>query len=113
LISDRFSRLPGRNAMTKYAGSNIKGTYVSDRFIENGAFLRLDNFSLGYSIPAGKSKLFANPRVYISGQNLFVITKYSGLDPELPIDGLAPGIDNRNVYPKTRSFAVGFTVNFK
>lgn len=113
VLSDRFSRLPGRNAMAKYAGSDIRGTYVSDRFIENGAFLRLDNFSLGYSIPAVNSKLFANPRIYISGQNLFVITKYSGLDPELPIDGLAPGIDNRNVYPKTRSFAVGFTVNFK
>lgn len=113
VLSDRFSRLPGRNAMAKYANSNIKGTYVSDRFIENGAFLRLDNFSLGYNIPAVHSKWFANPRVYVSGQNLFVITKYSGLDPELPIDGLAPGIDNRNIYPKTRSFALGFTVNFK
>ncbi|WP_160715868.1 TonB-dependent receptor [Chitinophaga solisilvae] len=113
VLSDRFSRLPGRNAMAKYADSNIRGTYVSDRFIENGAFLRLDNLTLGYNIPAGKSKYFANPRVYFSGQNLFVITGYSGLDPELPIDGLAPGIDNRNVYPKTRSLAVGFTVNFK
>ncbi|MDQ0109196.1 iron complex outermembrane receptor protein [Chitinophaga terrae (ex Kim and Jung 2007)] len=113
VLSDRFSRLPGRNAMAKYANSPIKGTYVSDRFIENGAFLRLDNFTLGYNIPAANSKLFANPRVYISGQNLFILTKYSGLDPELPIDGLAPGIDNRNIYPKTRSFALGFTVNFK
>ncbi|NML40139.1 TonB-dependent receptor [Chitinophaga sp. G-6-1-13] len=113
VLSDRFSRMPGRNIIAKYANSNIRGTYVSDRFIENGAFLRLDNLTLGYNIPAANSKRFANPRVYISGQNLFILTAYSGLDPELPIDGLAPGIDNRNVYPKTRSLAVGFTVNFK
>lgn len=113
VLSDRFSRLPGRNAMAEYAQSNIRGTYVSDRFIENGAFLRLDNFTLGYNIPAANSKWFANPRVYVSGQNLFIITAYSGIDPEMPIDGLAPGIDNRNIYPKTRAFAVGFTVNFK
>lgn len=113
VLSDRFSRLPGRNATVSSINSNVKGTYVSDRFVENGAFLRLDNFTLGYNIGAEKSKLFSNPRVYISGQNLFVITGYSGMDPELPIDGLAPGIDNRNIYPKTRSFALGFTVNFK
>ena len=51
-------------------------------------------------------------RLDITGQNLFTITKYTGIDPEVSLSGLAPGIDNRNYYPKTRSFLLGVNISF-
>jgi hypothetical protein len=85
---------------------------ASSRFIEDGSFLRLDNATLGYSFNVKESKYFKNARLYVSGQNLFTITKYSGVDPEVSLSGLAPGVDNRNYYPKTRSFLLGVKLAF-
>ena len=84
----------------------------SSRWLENGSFLKLDNVTLGYQFGTKKMKGIDNLRVYITGQNLFTITKYTGIDPEVSLSGLAPGIDNRNYYPKTRSFLVGVNVSF-
>src|SRR5690606_35634875 len=53
----------------------------SSRWIEDASFLRLDNATLGYSFDVKKNKYFRNARVYLTGQNLFVITNYSGIDP--------------------------------
>ncbi len=80
--------------------------YLSDYFIQNASFLRMDNVTLGYNFNnIVKGKLRAS--IYGTVQNLFVITKYKGLDPE--VDG---GIDN-NVYPRPRIFILGLKVNFK
>ena len=83
----------------------------SDRFIESGNYIRFDNATLGYSF-----KTF-NPyvkslRVYASVNNLFVITKYSGVDPEINQGGIAPGVDYNNFYPKTRTVLFGVSVSF-
>ncbi|WP_354004760.1 hypothetical protein [Olivibacter sp. 47] len=51
-------------------------------------------------------------RIYVGANNLFVITNYRGIDPEISMGGIEPGIDNRNYYPKTRSFMLGLNVNF-
>jgi hypothetical protein len=48
----------------------------------------------------------------LSGNNIFMITKYRGVDPEINIGGLTPGIDNKDFYPKTRTFSVGITASF-
>ncbi|MEJ5147983.1 SusC/RagA family TonB-linked outer membrane protein [Sphingobacterium sp. MYb388] len=85
---------------------------ASSRFIEDGSFLRLDNATLGYTFSTKESKYLKNARLYVSGQNLFTITKYSGVDPEVSLGGLAPGVDNRNYYPKTRSFLLGVKLTF-
>lgn len=85
---------------------------ASSRFIEDGSFLRLDNATVGYTFDTKESKYIKNARLYVSGQNLFTITKYSGVDPEVSLGGLAPGLDNRNYYPKTRSFLVGVKLAF-
>ncbi|CAL1516407.1 TonB-dependent receptor [Chitinophaga sp. MM2321] len=85
--------------------------YISDRFLESGAYLRLDNATLGYNIPVHNNYV-RRLRVYVSGNNLFVITKYKGIDPEVNMGGLTPGIDNNNFYPKTRSFLVGLNASF-
>ena len=91
--------------------SSIKNTnfynaqYFSNYYIENASFLRLDNISLGYTF---KKFLNSNMNARISGtvQNVFVITKYSGINPEV-----FNGIDN-NIYPLPRTFMLGLSLNF-
>lgn len=95
-------------------GESIKdgnAFYNTDRFLENGSYVRMDNATLGYTVPL-KSESIRKVRVYVSANNLFVITKYRGIDPEMNMGGLEPGIDNNNFYPKTRSFLVGVNMNF-
>ena len=84
---------------------------ISDRFLENGAYLRLDNATLGYTFKV-RTKAINRLRIYASGNNLFIVTKYRGIDPEVNNGGLTPGIDNNNFHPKTRSFLLGANVIF-
>jgi iron complex outermembrane receptor protein len=91
--------------------NDIHSTYISDRFLENGSYLRLDNATLGYTLPI-HSHTVNRLRVYVSANNVFVITGYRGIDPEINIGGLTPGIDNNNYYPKTRTFQFGVNANF-
>lgn len=80
----------------------------SSRFIEDGSYLRLKNLQIGYSLPSrwisklGMSRL----RIYLSGSNLFTLTKYTGYDPEV-----GGGVDYGN-YPQSRTFMLGLNVNF-
>ncbi|MES2107851.1 MAG: TonB-dependent receptor [Bacteroidota bacterium] len=91
--------------------NDINGYLISDRFIESGSYLRLDNATLGYTIKPAIQAI-KSIRFYVSGNNLFVITKYKGIDPEINIGGLTPGIDNNNFYPKTRTFLLGLNASF-
>ena len=88
-----------------------KAYLISDRFLESGSYLRLDNATLGYTVRTGVPAI-SKLRFYASANNLFVITKYRGIDPEVNMGGLTPGIDNNNYYPKTRSFIAGVNVSF-
>jgi hypothetical protein len=83
-------------------------------FIEDGSFLRCSDVTIGYTLPkkltekAGISKA----RFYVSGSNLFIITKYTGYDPEVDIQtGLVPGMDY-NRYPRSRTFVFGTNITF-
>ncbi len=90
---------------------DTKNSFYSDRYIESGTYVRLDNATLAYNI----RKLFKsvnNIRVYTSVNNLFTITKYSGIDPEINQGGVAPGIDYNNFYPKTRTILFGVNISF-
>jgi TonB-linked SusC/RagA family outer membrane protein len=91
--------------------NDINAYLVSDRYLESGSYLRMDNATLGYTIKP-KIQSIKNIRLYLSGNNLFVITKYRGVDPEINMGGLTPGIDNNNFYPKTRTFIFGLSANF-
>lgn len=91
--------------------NDINAYLISDRFLESGSYLRLDNATLGYTIKPHTQSV-KSIRVYATGSNLFVITKYRGTDPEINIGGLTPGIDNQNFYPKTRSYIIGVSANF-
>lgn len=86
----------------------------SSFFIEDGSFIRLQNVSLGYNIPIGSSKLIRSARVYVSGQNLFIMTDYTGYDPEvnnLGQEGTALG-DDYDAYPRPRVYTVGVDLKF-
>ncbi len=112
---------------TKYYDKNLKGASRFDNtHVEDATFVRLDNATLGYNFSLPTSSWFTKARVYISGQNLFTITKYSGVDPEQRVgdsgavdngnrtsgslDPLAPGIDRRSTYFLART--VSFGINF-
>ncbi|MGE8291997.1 MAG: SusC/RagA family TonB-linked outer membrane protein [Sphingobacterium sp.] len=83
--------------------------------IEDGSFLRINNISLGYTLPKAwvqKAKL-SNVRVYVTAYNLHVFTKYTGYDPEVSVvnnGGLTPGVDF-SAYPRAKSFIVGLNVS--
>lgn len=86
-----------------------QNTRHSDRFVENGSYLRLKNITLGYTFPAKwlKKITATNARLFVSCDNVATITKYSGFDPEVDING----IDN-NRYPISRTFSCGLSLNF-
>lgn len=108
-IDAKTQNLPKFSLHESY--NDINSTYLSDRFLERGDYLRLDNATLGYTFPI-HSKAVNRLRAYISANNLFVLTGYRGIDPEINIGGLTPGIDDNNFYPKTRSFQFGINANF-
>lgn len=89
---------------------------ISDFYIERGDFVRLDNLQLGYVLPT-KSPNISNLRFYGGVQNLFTISQFSGVDPEVRWtdgdDQLAPGIERRNTYFIPRIWTLGLTMTFK
>lgn len=108
-----------KNVLTSGEAGSAEAA-VSTRFLEKGDFLRMQNFSLGYSLPMGEGKAIKKLRFYLNGQNLFLITNYSGLDPEVSsnpanfdlLNGLpTAGIDYA-AYPRPRTFTIGLNASF-
>ncbi len=95
---------------------------VCSFYLEDASFARLDNMSIGYTFETKKLDWLDKARVYVAAQNLFVITGYSGLDPEVELfrgdnrtdqdAGLSPGIEARNYFPRSRSFTFGVNLTF-
>ena len=79
--------------------------FFSDFYLEDGSFLRMDNLTIGYTF--GPVPGASQVRVFGSANNLFVITGYSGTDPEIGVSG----IDN-NLYPRSRTVRGGLDVRF-
>ncbi len=88
---------------------------ITDYALENADFLRLQNVTIGYSLPKQwiKKIYLENVRIYFTGYNLFCLTSYSGYDPEVDVskNAMCPGIDYA-AYPKSRSFVMGINVGF-
>ena len=114
-----LGNLPGRNVLIESLTNGINADQpkiFSSRWIEDGSFVRLDNLTLGYNFNV-KNTFLSNARLYVTGQNLFIITGYSGLDPEVNSDvsggsGVLPlGIDYL-AYPKARTISIGANVTF-
>ncbi|TDW96889.1 SusC/RagA family TonB-linked outer membrane protein [Dinghuibacter silviterrae] len=106
--------LPGNvlnSAFGKY--NQLNDTYeYSDYYLQPGGFLKLDNVTVGYTFRI-RTPLIRSLRLYASGSNLAIITKYKGNDPDFVEDtGLTTGIDSQNAYPDTRSFLLGLNLGF-
>ena len=88
---------------------------ASSRWVEDGSYLRLKNVQIGYTFPKALTSRISSQgsvRVYLTGRNIFTLTKYTGFDPETPGVGIfGRGIDN-GTYPNVRTFTGGLQVNF-
>jgi TonB-linked SusC/RagA family outer membrane protein len=109
MLRSAFDKVYGKSVL------NYEQTFVS-YYIENGDYVKLDNVTLGYTFDVHKFKFLKSIRAYASGQNLFCITKYKGLDPEIARDLsgniLFEGDDSRDKYPSIRTFTFGLNVTF-
>lgn len=115
-ISNDAAELEAMNANTTMWSPFMKSYVLTDWAIEDGSFLRLSTLTVGYTLPFSlSSKLrMKSLRVYASGYNLWLLTNYSGFDPEVSTrrkTPLTPGVDY-SAYPKSRSFVFGLNVNF-
>ena len=93
---------------TGFLGTNSIEQYTTDLFLENASFFRMDDINLGYTFPTLKGWDGASLRLALSCQNVFVITKYSGLDPEIP--GTS-GVDS-SIWPRPRTYSLRVNLNF-
>lgn len=80
---------------------------ISDWWIQDGSYVRIQNFTIGYNIPMPKKLLLRNARIYLNGSNLYTFTKFKGYDPEVNIDGIYWG-----GYPRLRKWTIGLDLNF-
>ena len=105
-------------AKTDAYNPDVKKAVVNSQHVEKASFLKLDNASIGYSFDMSDSKAFNKIRLFVAGQNLFTITGYSGVDPEVRYtdaengDPLSPGIERRNTYFTARTITLGLNLGF-
>jgi TonB-linked SusC/RagA family outer membrane protein len=116
LLGRQDGRLAESNALKTALTSiiNDERTIPMDYYVESGDHIRLNNASLGYTLPV--KGVFKRARIYVAGNNLLLFTNYTGVDPEvsqnLAIGSAAPGIDVRETYYKTRAFTAGINLSF-
>ena len=85
----------------------------SDRWLEDGSYFKLATATLGYTFRNCFNGWLNDLRLYVSANNVFTITGYSGRDPEICLSGLTPGVDDRRLqFPRARQVMVGATINF-
>lgn len=109
-VEDRWTGEGTSDEMPRAVYGDPNGNMrVSDRYVEDGSYLRLKNVTIGYTLPARLTQQarMSRARVYLTANNLLTITGYSGFDPEVPVSG----IDN-NVYPIARTITAGISVGF-
>lgn len=106
----------GKNVMKEFLNNpagDASGSLPSDRYIEKGSYFRLQTLTLGYTFRNCFNGWLQNLQLYATANNVFTVTKYKGLDAEVNLGGIDPGIDYRwSRYPHTRSFIVGAKINF-
>jgi len=109
----------GRNVTVEVANSEenpLNAPEVSTRFLEKGDFIRLSNASLGYTFDIKESKNIKSLRLSLAGQNLLLITNYSGLDPEVNTNKALNSVPSRGIdytaYPNARTFTFGINASF-
>lgn len=113
LFYEGYYYFGGKNILKSTLASpqNTGQTTWSSHFVEDGSFLKLSNVTLSYTFMP-KVDWMQSLRIYVTGQNLLTLTKYTGVDPEVSLNGLAPGIAWDEFYPSTRTFVLGLNLTF-
>lgn len=113
LFYEGYYYFGGKNILKSTLDSpdNAGQTTWSSHFVEDGSFLKLSNVTLSYTWKPNVSWL-RSLRVYLTGENLLTITGYKGVDPEVSLNGLAPGIAWDSYYPAARTFLLGVNISF-
>ncbi|WP_069659572.1 SusC/RagA family TonB-linked outer membrane protein [Arcticibacter eurypsychrophilus] len=116
-VLNRYTESNPTSDMPRFVnGWHSNNTRISDRYVEDGSYLRIQNISFGYNVPSK----WINPikmtsaRIYVSAQNVYTFTKYSGYDPEIGSfnkDVLSANVDNGH-YPTPRTFTIGANIQF-
>ncbi|MBR3027347.1 MAG: TonB-dependent receptor [Bacteroidales bacterium] len=106
----------GKNVLKEFItdrpATDTRSNVPSDRFIEDGSYIRLQNLTVGYTFN-GFDNWFQSLNLYVTVNNVFTITDYKGLDPEVNLGGIDPGVDYRwSTYPHTRTTMIGVKINF-
>lgn len=116
MFTDYNGNIPNLNgsaeAIDWYYKKRETSPTVADIYVEDGSFVRLDNLTLSYTPPIKNNIVLKSLKLFISGNNLFILTNYSGVDPESNYNGVAFGIDQYNTYPKTKSYSFGLNATF-
>ena len=116
MFFDNPGNLPSLNALPSaidwYDQGRTSGSTIADIYVENASFLKLDYISISYDFNVKNINWLKKLSLFVSANNVLTITGYSGVDPETTVSGLAFGIDQYNVYPKTRAYTAGLKVNF-
>jgi hypothetical protein len=113
---NRYSASNPNGALPRFNMYNQDNLAISDRWVESGSYLRIQNVTVGYNLPAkwARTVKMSRLRVYASGQNLYTFTKYSGYDPE--IGSFNGGVTSMNIdyghYPNPRTLTIGANVEF-
>lgn len=113
-VIDRYTADNTDGALPRFTNTNTNNVYMSDRYIEDGSYLRIQNFTVGYRFPQEitRKALINSARIYLSVQNLYTFSNYSGYDPEI-------GAFNNNIrlmnvdaghYPNPRTFTAGINI---
>ena len=108
------TELDKMNANAQYWSPTSMVGMLVDKYLEDASFLRLKNLTIGYTIPSNISQKIGMKtlRAYVTATNLFTLTKYSGLNPEVNISSsTTPGVDNGN-YPIARTYTFGLNITF-
>ena len=109
-----FENLGKSNLLSSATSLGIfTSKFSSDLWLEKGDYIRFDNMTLGYRFDTHKSKNIGNIRLSVTANNLALITKYKGLDPELNADGVIGFGTDYGIYPRTMGVAVGINVTLK
>lgn len=110
---DNFQYFGSKNILAmalKYPDFSGAAEY-SSRYVENGTYVKLDNITLGYTLKKD-NPVFESMRIYVTGQQLLTFTSYKGVDPEISLSGLAPGVDNYSYYPRIKTYSLGVNITF-
>lgn len=113
LFYEGYYYFGGKNILksTLKSKDNTGQTTWSSHYVEDGSFLKISNITLSYNFKPSFDWM-KSAKIYVTGQNLFTFTKYTGVDPEVSLNGLAPGIAWDEYYPSTRTFILGVNLNF-